>query len=139
VGGTVTVPLRVPLKTPRGALALELSDPPAGVSLARIVERGFQTDLVLQAAADAQPGLRGNLIVDVFLTPSAPAGAPNAARSAPAAGRGGASATNAASRAAAPAAAAPRRLSVGTLPAIPFELVGRQEPVLSARGGAGPP
>jgi len=127
VGGTATVSLRMPLKTPRGDLGLELSDPPAGVSLARAVERGWQTDLVLQAAADAKPGLQGNLIVDVSLTPSAPAdgAAPRRFASAPAGGGKAVSATNAAERTQAPAPAAPRRVPIGTLPAIPFEVVGR--------------
>jgi hypothetical protein len=124
VGGTATVLLRVPLKTPRGEVNLELSDPPAGVSIARLVARGWQTDLVLQAAADARPGLRGNLIVDVTLTPPAPAEATDPSRPAPAAARGRPAATDSATQAQLLAAVTPRRIPVGTLPAIPFELVG---------------
>jgi hypothetical protein len=125
VGGTATVSLRMPLKTPLGEIGLELSDPPAGVSLVRLVERGWQTDLVLQAAADAKSGLRGNLIVDVSLTRPPPAEGTEPVRAAPAPAPGALRGTNAASRAQAPAVAVPRRVPIGTLPAIPFEVVGR--------------
>jgi hypothetical protein len=74
----------------------ELSEPPEGVEL-----RQDGTDIVLHCdAAKAKPGLKGNLIVGI-------------------------SAERAAQPANAKQQANRQRVSLGTLPAVPFEIVAR--------------
>ena len=77
----------------------ELSEPPEGVELRDFTTVEDGTELVLQCdAAKAKPGLRGNLIVSVSgeRTPPAANGRPPGNR---------------------------QRVPLGTLPAVPFEIV----------------
>lgn len=78
-------------------LQLELSDPPAGVAIEKIVrgEEGLQLAIKTDPKS-AKPGLRGNLIVDAYIERTFQ-------------GPGGRSNT--------------QRIPVGTLPAIAFEVV----------------
>ena len=94
-GGTVALQLFVP---PRlvSDVQFTLNEPPDGVSIQSVTPSGNGVSVVLRAAADkAKPGLRGNLIVDAFVERAAPN----------------------------QAAGAKRRQPMGTLPAIPFEVV----------------
>jgi len=81
-----------------GKVELELSEPPEGITVERVVPSRDGADIVLQAdAAKAKPGLKGNLIVHVFaVNPPVPAQG-KAPVSRP-------------------------RVPVNTLPAIPFEI-----------------
>ena len=101
-GGTA----RVRLATPTSAFAerwdLELSEPPEGVTIQKVVPADEGAEIVLQSdAAKAKPGLKGNLIVNVL-----------PGKNLVTAKKGKAAANN-------------RRPAVGTLPAIPFEIVAR--------------
>ncbi|MCC6679670.1 MAG: peptidase [Phycisphaeraceae bacterium] len=82
---------------------LELSDPPAGVSLQKTETIDHSLAMTLQAdAAAAKSGLKGNLIFNVYLERQPPKdGDPKAATQ-------------------------NRRTLIGALPAIPFEIVGDQ-------------
>ncbi len=78
-----------------GRFQFTLSDPPEGIAIDRVEEGADTTLLVLRADGDqVEPGLEGNLIVDVSLERQLPA------REGPA-----------------------RRIPVGSLPAIPFQTV----------------
>jgi hypothetical protein len=79
---------------------LELSEPPDGISV-KDLSLGFDgADFVIQTdGSKVKAGLRGNLIVNVSGERVPPA---NAQR---------------------PAAAARQRVTIGTLPAIPFEII----------------
>jgi hypothetical protein len=87
---------------PLGRLAdqvrFELSEPPAGISIRRSSAdpRGFDLEFAADGAK-ARPGLRGNLIVDVFLEREVKADGQNQP-------------------------ASTRRIPAGVLPAIPFEI-----------------
>jgi hypothetical protein len=102
-GGTVRLSVQV-TRPPNNLIErvqYELSDPPEGVALKEILPAENGTDIVLQAdAAKAKPGIRGNLIVTISgeRTPPATKGAQPANR---------------------------QRIPLGTLPAVPFEIVGR--------------
>jgi hypothetical protein len=98
-GGTARVQVSVPTSTIIGQIQFDLSDPPEGISVKSASAAGSGTEIVLQSdAAKVKPGLKGNLIVNAFTMKSqaAPAGK---------------------------APTAPRRLPLGTLPAVPFEIV----------------
>ena len=108
-GGTARVQFTVPspaksVKGPirtalAGAIQLELSDPPDGITLQNTSPTGDGPAIVLKSdAAKAKPGLRGNLIVNVFMERSFPA-------------EKGSTKT------------VKRRFLAATLPAIPFEIV----------------
>lgn len=106
VGGTARVRLSVP-NGPRasnrsflGQIRLALNDPPDGIAIEEDTPIRSETVIALTTDAEAvQPGRKGNLIVDVFMerTASSRGGKPQAAK---------------------------RRIPLGTLPAIPFEVVG---------------
>jgi hypothetical protein len=99
-GKTVRVEVGMPTNTPMGKVEFELSNPPDGIALADASADGLRTGLTLSAdAAKAKPGLAGNLIVNAFMTREPPADA-------------------------AKTKSGPRRMLIGTLPAIPFEVVG---------------
>jgi hypothetical protein len=94
---------RVRFSMPRGMMMvgpkLALSDPPEGITIQSVVPSGGSVDLVLLTdAAKVKPGLRGNLMVDVSIDMS-----PGAAKGKPAGEK--------------------RRVPIGSLPAIPFEVV----------------
>ena len=99
VGGTASV--RVALSAPRMAdvVRLELNAPPNGIAIQSVETIRDGVAIVLRVDAKAHAGLKGNLIVDAFMERAAP-NAPQAAR---------------------------RRVPLGTLPAIPFEVVGTLE------------
>ena len=101
VGGTIRLPVEVSL--PPNSLIekvqYELSEPPDGVELKEVLAVPDGTGLVLQCdAAKAKAGLRGNLIVTVSgeRNPPAANGRPPGNR---------------------------QRVPLGTLPAVPFEIV----------------
>jgi len=120
-GAMLRVPIKVsspePLEIPAGGLArfqvhvpalprnfaprvqFELSEPPEGVALQNASPVQDGTEIVLQCdAAKAKPGLKGNLIVNI-------------------------SAERVAQAANGTAPANRQRVSLGTLPAVPFEIV----------------
>jgi len=76
------------------AVRLELDDPPEGITISKVSSLRLSSEIVLESdAAKVKPGQKGNLIIGVF--PAGPGG-----------GRG------------------PRaRTPIGSLPAIPFEIV----------------
>ena len=77
----------------------ELNDPPAGISIQRVSQNAGGTEIFVRCdAAKAKPGLQGNLIIDISgeRTPPAADGKPAGAR---------------------------QRVPLGTLPAVPFEVV----------------
>ena len=67
VSGTVHVPVVIPIRSFFGAIQLELSDPPAGLSI-QSVRPGQQASLIVLRSDPRQieRGLKGNLIVNVF-------------------------------------------------------------------------
>jgi len=83
-----------------GRVELELSEPPEGITIEKVMPSRDGADIVLQAdAAKTKPGLKGNLIIHVFaVNPPIPA------QKTPPANR--------------------PRVPVNTLPAIPFEITG---------------
>jgi hypothetical protein len=84
-------------------ITLELSEPPEGVTLRDVSVGGNEAEFVIDAdRSKAAPGLRGNLIVVVSGERVPP---------------------QRAGQAAAPGPAARRRIPIGTLPAIPFEII----------------
>lgn len=98
-GGTARVHLATPSRAFAERFHLELSDPPEGVTIEKVAPSSDGTEIVLHAdAAKVKPGLKGNLIVDIL-----------------------------AERKAGPAKKAKkqanqRRIAIGVLPAIPFEI-----------------
>ncbi len=100
-GGIATVDLFVPPRFQKG-MQLALNDPPEGISIQSVTPKRDGVFLVLRAQADkAKPGLKGNLILDAFREPPPdPADAKKPRR----------------------------RQPLGTLPAIPFEIVDAAAP-----------
>jgi hypothetical protein len=99
LGGTAKVRVTVPAGKSYDKILMELSEPPEGITVQDVSPDPKGTDIVLRSdAAKTKPGLRGNLIVDVFSerTPPATDGKPKPNR---------------------------QRIPLGTLPAIPFEIV----------------
>jgi hypothetical protein len=102
-GGSVRKRVTLPAMRAFEHITLELSEPPDGVTLRDVSVSGNQAEFVIDAnRSKAEPGLRGNLIVVVSGERVPPQ-------------RGG--------QAAAPGPAARRRITIGTLPAIPFEII----------------
>jgi hypothetical protein len=98
-GGTARVRFFAPNRNLVDQLQLELSDPPEGIVLQSVEPEAGGVAIVLRAdAAKIKPGLKGNLIIDAFREPRL-----LLASARPGAGQ--------------------RRLPLGTLPAIPFEIV----------------
>jgi len=84
---------------------LELNAPPDGVAIESVSSVGTELEIRLHSDADKiKPGAKGNLIINVFNKNVPPA------------------------RAGAPARANQPRPSVGTLPAIPYEIVAPVDP-----------
>ena len=103
-GGTARFQVHVPPLPANFApkVQYELSEPPEGIALRNASPVRDGTELVLQCdAAKAKPGLKGNLIVNISAERVAPA----------------ANAKQQPNR---------QRISLGTLPAVPFEIVARQ-------------
>lgn len=108
VGGTAQVRVTMPPYRAFDKIQMELSEPPEGISVRDVSSDPRGTNIVLQSdAAKTKPGLRGNLIVEVSgeRTPAAEAGKAKANR---------------------------QRIPLGTLPAIPFEIV-KQAPAVEAQ------
>ena len=98
-GKTAQIRVGVPARTLVGELRLELSDPPEGIAIRGATPTPRDTEIVLASdAAKVRPGQKGNLIVEVRML----------VKPRPMPGK---------------AAPQPRLVSVGTLPAIPFEIV----------------
>jgi hypothetical protein len=115
-GGTARVQVGMPASTPRGQIKMELEDPPEGITVQSVSPAGLGgTEIVLRSDANkARPGLQGNLIVSTAVEMSPPAPAPAAP------------ATAGATTAPAPPprpANQTRRVALGVLPAISFEVV----------------
>lgn len=98
-GGTARVQIVAPGNRLAAQVRLELSEPPEGITIQKVISSREGAEIVLQSdASQARPGLKGNLIVNVLRAGSQASG-------------GGRAQTN-------------RRLpSLGALPAIPFEIV----------------
>ena len=101
VGGTVRVRVEasLPPNSPIEKMRYELNDPPEGISIQETAPVPGGAELVLRSdGAKAKAGLRGNLIIDISgeRTPPAANGRPAGAR---------------------------QRVPLGTLPAVPFEIV----------------
>jgi len=100
-GGTATVRVAAPVGPFADRIKLELNDAPEGIALQNVTPGRDAVELVLQSdSAKNKPGLKGNLIVEILAKPGAGA----AAKKGPMANR---------------------RFSLGSLPAIPFEIVER--------------
>jgi hypothetical protein len=96
-GGSVAVQLAVPPRLVND-VRFELNDPPEGLTVKSVSPAGNGVSVVLSASGDKlKPGLKGNLILDAFVERPAPNQGANAKRKQP----------------------------MGTLPAIPFEVVPR--------------
>ncbi len=99
-GGTVRYQLAIPDRPKLDDVQVELNNPPDGVSILRMI-RG-PGGLVMLFTADAETakgGLKGNLILNVYVERTVP-------------GRNGRPGSK-------------RKVPVGTFPAIPFEITGR--------------
>lgn len=100
-GGTARVQLATPTSGFAGRFQLELNDAPEGIAIGSVSPSGSGAEIVFKSdAAKVKPGLKGNLVVNIMAGP--PPGAAKAKKQT----------TN-------------RRFAVGTLPAIPFEIVAR--------------
>ncbi|TAN38395.1 MAG: hypothetical protein EPN23_02340 [Verrucomicrobia bacterium] len=98
-GGTARIQVNVPSSISYGKLEMELSDPPDGITLQKVVSVSGGSDLIVVSdATKNKPGQKGNLIVAVFLK------------------RSGSSAKNKSPN-------NKQRFQATTLPAIPFEIV----------------
>jgi hypothetical protein len=92
------VQVPIPQNSQIEKIVYELNDAPEGVSIASTSPGPNGTEIVLQCdAAKAKPGVRGNLIVNISAERKPPAGAA--------------------------AQANRQRISLGAIPAIPFEIV----------------
>lgn len=99
VGGTVQLKITNPFGKYSRQLEMELSDPPAGISIQKVTMSRDTAEIVIQSdSTKTETGLKGNLIVSVL--PEKPAASP---KSKPQAGA--------------------RKVVLATLPAIPFEVV----------------
>ena len=96
-GSTTSVALLVPRSRLTDELHLTLNEPPEGVAIQGISGARDGLAILVRADPKAKPGVKGNLIVDAFMErPEADKKKKNAAG---------------------------RRFPIGTLPAIPFEIV----------------
>lgn len=112
-GGTAAARISIPAFVARGGLHFELSEPPEGIAIRSVSHNRDSAEILLQCdAARTRPGLQGNLIVNLFAEkPAAP-------------GKGKADGNR-------------RHLPIGTLPAIPFEIVAATS--LPSKTAAGTP
>ncbi len=99
-GGTAQVRVRTPGGAFTNNFQLELNEPPDGITIASVSAEGTEAEILLHSdAAKLKPGVKGNLIVNVMV---------KRAQAKPAGGK---------------ARASQPRVALGTLPAIPFEIV----------------
>jgi hypothetical protein len=107
VSGTAKVPANLPSRSFFGEIQVELSDPPGGIIIEDVTLGRWQGEIVLRCDdAAVQPDLQGNLIVNVF-----------AAKTGEDSGKGKEQRKK-------------RRILLSALPAIPFEIVAKQPPVV---------
>ena len=100
-GGTARVQVGVPTNTPMGKVQLELSDPPEGIAIRSVSPVPEGAEIVLQSdARKVKPGMQGNLIVNATVEGTAAPGNEKAQGNR-------------------------RRMPTVTLPAVPFEIVGK--------------
>jgi len=98
-GGTARVQVETPTARFLDRVQLELSEPPEGIAIKSVSAVREGAEIVLQCdAAKAKPGLQGNLIVNAFAAIPASSGTGKAQGN-------------------------QRRAPLGSLPAIPFEIV----------------
>ena len=98
LGGTARIELPASMRFRAGNVDFELSDPPPGITIEKTSsDKGSAAILVRAAASHAQPGVAGNLIVRAFVERTSQRGSGKKPVT--------------------------RRSSVGTLPAIRFEIV----------------
>jgi hypothetical protein len=101
-GGTAQIQIALPALRQFEKVQFELNDPPEGISVREVSLELPRARIVLQCdAAKVKPGLKGNLIFNTFGERMPPPGNQ-------------------------PGPANRRRIAVGTLPAIPFEIVSPQ-------------
>jgi hypothetical protein len=99
-GGTARVRVGAPTSAFANRFKLELSEPPEGITLGKVSQVSEGTEIELRSdAAKAKPGMKGNLIVSIFQGQALAAPAKTKKQG------------------------NQRRAAVGTLPAIPFEIV----------------
>lgn len=103
-GGAATVQVSMPVPAFADQFEFELDTPPDGITLQNVERfgRGIQLEIGADAAR-VKPGVKGNLIVNVTRERVQQAGSEPATRP-----------------------QAQRRVPLGTLPAIPFEIVGQE-------------
>jgi len=98
-GETTVLRVRLPGRPPPGRILMQLSDPPEGITIQKVTPLARGLDVTLRAdAGKAQAGLRGNLIIDVVVEREPPE-------------KEGQAKTKV------------RRIPLGPLPALPFEIV----------------
>ncbi|MBT3379217.1 MAG: hypothetical protein HN742_36990 [Lentisphaerae bacterium] len=96
-GSNTQVRVKIPRGEPQDDVLVELSDPPKGITVAKVVSEESLVTFELQADAEkTTPGLKGNLIVSAY---TEPVRKDKDGKELP-----------------------KRRVSLGTLPAIPFEI-----------------
>jgi hypothetical protein len=99
-GGTARVRVGAPSSVFANRFRLELNEPPEGITLGKVSPVGEGAEIELHSdAAKAKPGLKGNLIVNIMQGDALVAAQKNKKQ------------------------ANQKRLAVGTLPAIPFEVI----------------
>jgi hypothetical protein len=99
VGGAAMLRVAVPPGQAGNRIQLTLSDPPDGIGIAEVNQAGGLIQVRFSADQKVKPGLAGNLIVEAFALQSSGASNPQPANKRP--------------------------VPLGTLPAIPFEVVRR--------------
>jgi hypothetical protein len=100
-GGTTPVEYSVPRGPLRDQIRLALNEPPEGIAIKKVTRtQNVLTILLTTDAGKVKPGLKGNLILDVFLERAS-----NPGDGKPQANQ--------------------RRILLGTLPALPYEIVKR--------------
>ncbi len=98
-GGTVRYQLPIPNRPNLNDVQVELNNPPDGITILRMIRGPGGLVMLFSADAEmAQPGLKGNLVLNVFVERTVP-------------GRNGKPGSK-------------RKVPVGTFPAIPFEVTG---------------
>ena len=98
-GGTAQIRVGIPAAQMAQQVTLALSNPPEGISIVDVSKGDGALEVRLRADSKVKPGLRGNLIVEASMTRPRNAANPN------------------------PGPNANRPFPIGTLPAIPFEIV----------------
>jgi len=98
-GGTALVRISAPINSPAGQVKIELNEPPDGIAIRNVSAIRQGMEIVLQSdAAKVKPGLKGNLIFNASVVKS-----PESKNEKVQGNKG--------------------RIQLGTLPAIPFEII----------------